>query len=180
MKNNYVMKSKNNLVMILMMALMICIICPTMVFAASEEVTIESEIQWELNNIVKPDRSYNVSTEIPRELNTTVYGLVPPEPPYLDLNKQTLTFAGEAQGSTLYTNNGFYGKTRVTLSVNNWHSTQLTIKLYKYSALIPDSLIKTIYLPANAGQATTIANLDSSANYYLAFYAPSDFSGSVQ
>lgn len=95
----------------------------------------------------------------------------------VNLNDQRLTFAGTADRSTLYTNKGFYGKTRVLISVTNYRDSKLTVTLYKKGNPLK---VKSWKIPANSGMAVSVTNLDKTAKYYLKFTAPSDFKGYVE
>jgi len=118
---------------------------------------------------------YNVSTEPPT--NVSACGLSKPsKSSYVDLNEKALTFAGEAQGSTLYTNKCFTGKSTVSYSITNYCDTDLTVKIYATSSLFAT---KTMTVEANSTLSGTIDGLDKDAYYYLKFSAPSDFSGSI-
>lgn len=131
-----------------------------------------------------PHELYNVSTVAPTETNVetniggiSIYGLDKPSTSnYVDLNSKPLTFAGNAQGSTLYTNKHFTGKSTVGYSITNYSNSKLTVKFYTSKGWFNS---KKITIEANATLTGTISGLDSDKLYYLTFSAPSDFSGSV-
>lgn len=95
----------------------------------------------------------------------------------VNLNDGRLPFGGTADTSTLYTNKGFYGKTKVLISVTNYRDSKLKVTLYKKGNLLS---VKSWKVPANSGMAVSVANLDKTAKYYLKFTAPSDFKGYVE
>lgn len=95
---------------------------------------------------------------------------------YVNLNDGSLTFAGHAQGSTLYTNKHFTGKSTIDYSTTNDCDTKLTVKFYTSSGWFKS---KKITIEANATLTGTIDGLNKDKLYYLTFSAPSDFSGSV-
>ena len=95
----------------------------------------------------------------------------------VNLNDGRLPFGGTADTSTLYTNKGFYGKTRVLISVTNYRDSKLTVTLYKKGNPLK---VKSWKIPANSGMAVSVTNLDKTAKYYLKFTAPSDFKGYVE
>lgn len=124
---------------------------------------------------IPTNKLYNVSTEAPEE--TSTYGLSKPSTDKcVDLNEEKLTFAGNAQGSTLYTNKHFTGKSSIGYSITNDCNTKLTVKFYTSSGWFKS---KKITVEANATLTGTIDGLDADKLYYLTFSAPSDFSGSV-
>lgn len=123
---------------------------------------------------------YNVSTEAPDDVNhgeISTYGLGRPSTEdCVNLNYDSLSFAGNAQGSTLYTNSHFTGKSTIGYSITNDCDTKLTVKFYTSSGWFRS---KKITVEANATLTGTISGLDADKMYYLTFSAPSDFSGSV-
>lgn len=94
----------------------------------------------------------------------------------VNLNNSALTFAGHAQGSTLYTNSHFTGKSTIGYSITNDCDSRLVVKFYTSSGWFKS---KSITIEANATLTGTIDGLDADKMYYLTFSAPSDFSGSV-
>lgn len=123
---------------------------------------------------------YNVSTEAP-EASTediVVFGLSKPSTDkVVDLNNESLSFSGQANGSTLYTNKNFTGKSTIGYSITNKCDTDLTVKFYASGIGLISS--KKIVVAANATLTGTIDGLDADELYYLTFSAPSDFKGSV-
>ncbi len=127
---------------------------------------------------------YNVCTEAPTEVSienniggVSIQGLGKPgTDKYVNLNSEKLTFAGHAQGSTLYTNKHFKGKSKISYSITNDCDTKLTVKFYTSNGWFNS---KKITVEGNATLTGTIDGLDDSKLYYLTFSAPSDFSGSV-
>lgn len=94
----------------------------------------------------------------------------------VNLNNSALTFAGHAQGSTLYTNSHFTGKSTIGYSITNDCNSRLVVKFYTSNGWFKS---KSITVEANATLTGTIDGLDADKLYYLSFSAPSDFSGSV-
>lgn len=123
---------------------------------------------------------HNVSTEFPKDVSDegiSTYGLGRPSTDsYVDLNQKELTFAGYAQGSTLYTNKHFKGKSSIGYSITNYSDTKLTVKFYTSSGWFKS---KKITVEGKATLTGTIDGLDNDKLYYLTFSAPSDFAGSV-
>lgn len=112
----------------------------------------------------------------PQEVMVIVpFGLEAPTN-FVNLNDGSLTFAGEADYSTLYTNKGFTGKSTVTYSITNYLDRDLTVKVRKTDNWFT---VETLKVNKNSTSTGTITGLDSSGKYYLSFSAPSDFSGSV-
>lgn len=121
------------------------------------------------------NKLYNVSAEAPEE--TSTYGLSKPDTDKcVNLKDEALTFSGNAQGSTLYTNKNFTGKSSIGYSITNDCDTKLTVKFYTSGGWFKS---KKITVEANATLTGTIDELDADKLYYLTFSAPSDFSGSV-
>ena len=122
----------------------------------------------------------NVSTEAPDDINNgecSSYGLSrPSKDKCVNLNDKSLSFSGYAEGSTLYTNSHFTGKSTIGYSITNDCDTKLTVKFYTSTGLFSS---KKITVEANATLTGTISGLDADKMYYLTFSAPSDFSGSV-
>ncbi|MGE1166271.1 hypothetical protein ACQJ0Y_24130 [Peribacillus simplex] len=88
-----------------------------------------------------------------------------------------MTFSGSAQGSNLYTNKYFTGKSQVKLSVKNNHSATLALKVYKNTSIF------AVYSETlKSGETLTAfpSGLDKSGLYYIKFVAPSNFSGYVE
>ena len=124
---------------------------------------------------------YNVSVEMPEEEKDegiSIYGLSKPSTSScVNLNKESLEFAGYAERSTLYTNKHFTGKSSIRYSITNDSDETLTVKFYT-----SDGWFKTkkIVVAGNATLTGTISGLDSDELYYLTFSAPSDFYGYVK
>lgn len=127
---------------------------------------------------------YNVSTEAPVEVSLesniggiSIQGLGKPSTDsYVNLKSKALTFAGHAEGSTLYTNKHFKGKSKISYSITNDCDSKLTVRFYTSNGWFKS---KKITVEANATLAGTIDGLDASKLYYLTFSAPSDFSGKI-
>lgn len=124
---------------------------------------------------VPVNKLHNVGTEAPEEIG--IYGLNKPgTDKYVDLNNGELTFSGNAQRNTLYTNKHFTGKSSIGYSITNDCDTKLTVKFYTSAGWFKS---KKITIEANATLTGSIDGLDADKLYYLTFSAPSDFSGSV-
>ncbi len=80
--------------------------------------------------------------------------------------------AGEAEGSTLYSNHYFKGKKYVEYRLENYSNSKLTVKIYKKGK--PLFAVKTLTMKAN-GKGGGLIELDKNTEYYLKFVAPSDF-----
>lgn len=122
---------------------------------------------------------YNVSTEAPEASaeDIVVFGLSKPSTDQVvNLNKESLSFSGQANGSTLYTNKNFTGKSTIGYSITNNCDKTLTVKFYTSAGWFKS---KQIVVAANATLTGTIDDLDADKLYYLTFSAPSDFKGSV-
>lgn len=121
------------------------------------------------------NKLHNVSTVAPEESIT--YGLDKPSTDdVVNLNREALTFAGNAQVSTLYTNSHFTGKSRIGYSITNDCDSKLTVKFYTSGGWWNS---KKITIEANATLTGTIDGLDANKLYFMTFSAPSDFRGSV-
>lgn len=129
---------------------------------------------------VRTNALHNVATEHPDEVvdgEICTYGLGKPSTAEcVNLKNESLTFGGNAQRSTLYTNKHFKGKSSIGYSIRNDCDTKLTVKFYTSSGWFKS---KQITIEANATLTGTIDGLDADKMYYLSFSAPSDFSGSV-
>lgn len=127
---------------------------------------------------------YNVKSEAPVESSIktnigeiSIKGLSKPsKDSYVNLNTESLTFAGHATGSTLYTNKHFKGKSTINYSITNDCDSKLTVKFYTSKGWFKS---KKITVEANATLTGIIDGLDASKLYYLTFSAPSDFSGVI-
>ncbi len=123
--------------------------------------------------------NYNqgVSTTPPVEIQVTPFGLNKPSTKnYVDLTKNELSFGGNAEVSTLYTDKHFKGKSKISYSITNNHDKKLTVKFYTSSGWFKS---KSISIEANATLTGTIDGLDKDTLYYLTFSAPSNFKGKV-
>lgn len=124
----------------------------------------------------------NVSTEPPvvqDQGGVSTFGL---EAPFTSqvwnlVDKKQMDFAGAADGSPLYTNNNFKGKSQVSVNIKNFLDKKLTVVLYKQGSF---GSVTTITVNPNAELLTSINNLDANGLYYLRFSAPSDFKGYVK
>lgn len=126
------------------------------------------------------NNNYNISTESSeKELGAEIsmYGFSKPsKKKYVNLNDEALTFSGHADGSTLYSNKYFTGKSSIGYSITNDSDSKLTVKFYTSSGWVKS---KKITVEGNATLTGTISGLDDSKLYYLTFSAPSDFNGSI-
>lgn len=88
-------------------------------------------------------------------------------------------FSGGATTSTLYTNVYFTGDTYYDVSVNNEKSTKLTVKSFK-KQFGADAVISSTTISGNSWKSFSTPVVKKSDKIYLAFYAPSKFSGTIQ
>lgn len=87
-------------------------------------------------------------------------------------------FSGYANQSDLYSNYYFTGASKVEIYVENQHATkELTVKLLKQQTGV-DFSVSTEKIPAGEYKKWSVS-IDSSRNYILKFYAPSDFEGYI-
>lgn len=87
-----------------------------------------------------------------------------------------MKFSGSAANSNLYTNKYFTGASSVSIEVRNFRDGKLKYKLYKKGTI---GAVGTFTLNAKQSQIS-VRNLDSKGQYYIKFYGPSNFSGSVK
>lgn len=124
-----------------------------------------------------------VSTEIPKSPITstgevTLFGVTEPDTDsVVDLTKKALTFAGSANHQRLYTNSHFKGKSKITYTITNNSSSTLSVSIFRSGAWFATDVLT---LNPNSTTTGTVSGLDSTKLYYLAFSAPSNFSGSVK
>lgn len=119
-----------------------------------------------------------VFTEEGKEGEISVFGIAPPTTAHNLATQGQMDFSGVASGSTLYTNKFFKGKSKVELYVLNSHATaNLKVTVMK-GGLIDTTVWSTTVVPRGA----VYINLDlsSTAEYYIKFSAPSNFSGYVK
>ncbi|WMX55071.1 hypothetical protein [Peribacillus sp. R9-11] len=123
--------------------------------------------------------SIGVTTESPvtESGGITVFGTGTPTTSHNLVSSGRMTFSGSAQGSNLFTNKYFKGKSQVKVYVKNNHSTKLTLKIYKSTSVI------SVYSETlDSGHTLTAfpSGLDKNGLYYIKFAAPSNFSGYVE
>lgn len=93
-------------------------------------------------------------------------------------NNGVYWFSGYANQSDLYSNYYFTGASRVEIYVKNQHATkELTVKLLKQQTGV-DFSVSTEKIPAGEYKTWSVS-IDSSKNYILKFYAPSNFEGYI-
>ena len=156
------------------------IISDTMTVLAGEN--IESYV-IEQNDISDEENPYsNIGVAVMQgeeEEGITPRGLSAPSE-YINLQTEgPLTFAGQASGSTLYTNRGFTNATSVTIYVKNYHSQTLTVKLHRRTGFL-DPVVHTMTIVGDTQMSSYLPNLSADQKYYLTFDAPSDFAGNVR
>lgn len=88
-------------------------------------------------------------------------------------------FSGGAESSTLYTNVYLTGDTYYDVSVKNEKSTKLTVKAFK-KQFGADVAISNTTISGNSWKSFSTPAVKKSDKVYLAFYAPSKFSGTIQ
>lgn len=101
-------------------------------------------------------------------------GLGKPTESY-NIKNSSMPFAGVANASDLFTNKYFTGSSSVSIEVHNHHSKTLKYKLYKKGKF---TAVETFTLKPGKSQISA-RSLDSKGKYYIKFFAPSNFSGSV-
>ncbi len=91
------------------------------------------------------------------------------------------SFHGAADSNNLYTNYKFTGMTKVSITVNNTSGKyDLEVRVKSVEAWWkPDKTVSTAVIPHNGTCTWEISNLDSSKKYYIIFYAPCRFTGSI-
>lgn len=87
-----------------------------------------------------------------------------------------MKFSGTAANSDLYTNKYFTGASSVSIEVRNFRDGKLKYKLYKKGKI---GAVETFTLKSKQSQISA-RNLDPKGKYYIKFYGPSNFSGSVK
>ena len=151
------MKKRNHVISV-MMVFLLAISMGTVAFAAEGY----------------PEGMHNVSTVAPLEID--VYGLGRPSTDeYVNLENESLTFAGKTQASTLYSNKHFTGKEKIGYSITNKCDSKLTVKFYTSGGWFKSKKI----CGRKATLTGTLDGFDKEELYYLTFSAPSHFSGSV-
>lgn len=161
--------------MALTFAILMTALSSNAVFAASNEVTSKTVSTWSVSGDETDVVNENVSTEPPKEPGITVFGTTPPTS-FMNVKGGKLTFSGTAKSSILYTNKGFYGAKNVLISITNLSTTKdLKVALCKAGG----TTVLSWSIPKNSGMGKSVLNLSIGTNYYLKFYAPSNFKGYV-
>ncbi|WP_059171990.1 hypothetical protein [Bacillus sp. FJAT-27445] len=148
---------------------------------ANEEV-YEKLSEEELSSVSYAD--INVSTKSPvSTVNDsdiiTPFGTSTPTQAHHLVNDGQMDFSGSAQGSALYTNKYFTGKSSVNIYVRNSHSSaKLTVKIIDIDGWF-GGVVKTYTIEPGYQLYANPTGLDSKGRYYLEFSAPSNFSGYV-
>lgn len=107
--------------------------------------------------------------------------VVPPSNKNQYVNNMEHSFGGEAQSSTLYTNYCFHGVKSIYFTVRNYAPSNLKMSLYERTELGFKSVRDTRYISPSSGYYEAgYYNLNPKHYYYIAFDAPSDFSGTVK
>lgn len=86
--------------------------------------------------------------------------------------KGAYNFSGSAQGSTLYTNYKFRGKTSYNISVQN--SSNKTLKVINHGGK------GSINVKPNESASFTVTTKDNTHTFYLSFSGPSNFNGTIK
>lgn len=89
------------------------------------------------------------------------------------------TVYGEANNQNLYSNYCFKGVTSISYAIHNKSSKQLKVVLRKYTS-IGQSAVKTIKISGKSTQYGAFEKLDSNTYYFLDFYPPCKFDGTVR
>lgn len=87
-------------------------------------------------------------------------------------------FSGNTYGG-IYTLKAFTGMTSCIISVSNYHSEPLTMKLYK-EVFLGQTLVEEWTISKKATFAVRVSDLKSTGNYYLYFSGPNDFKGHIR
>ena len=90
------------------------------------------------------------------------------------------SFSGSAEKSTLYTEVYLTGDTYYDVSVTNKNSSALSVKAFKKSTFGSDKVVGSATVSGNARKSFSTDTVNNSDKVYLAFYAPSNFTGSIQ
>lgn len=88
-------------------------------------------------------------------------------------------FRGTAQRSDLYTDYYFTGQSSYSVRINNSRSDTLRVDLMQKNILW-DTTVRTWNVSPGASLFSGQTGLSSSNDYYLKFYAPSNFSGYIR
>lgn len=86
---------------------------------------------------------------------------------------------GEASNQNLYSNYCFKGVTSISYAIHNARSHKLKVVLRRYTSIGQRS-VKTISISKECTQYGKFDDLNSSYYYFLDFYSPCDFDGSVK
>lgn len=105
------------------------------------------------------------------------YGLSKPTKVW-NFSNEIYYFSGVAATSDLYSEYSFTNANKFEISVYNHHSEELTVKLLKRQSGV-DWSVSTKEMEGHGYMIWTVS-VDSSSEYILKFYAPSDFSGSIK
>lgn len=93
--------------------------------------------------------------------------------------KGSYTFAGEANIQDLYSNYLFTGVTKVSIGCQNKRTDRvLTVKLVRDDPAF-DTVVSSVSIPKGGYLAWPVTGLSSPSKYYLRFYAPCYFTGSI-
>lgn len=87
-------------------------------------------------------------------------------------------FSGHGNMSDLYSNYYFTGAKKFEITVRNYHSEKLTVKLLKRQTGV-DWSASTKKIDGGKNMTWSVS-VDSSSEYILKFYAPSNFTGSIK
>ncbi len=157
-----------------------------MIFS-SASYAINTPVKQETRNTISSDEIYEnvgVSKKEPKSLSSKetgeigTYGLSKPSTSnVVDLTIEQMGFQGSAEGSTLYTNSYFKGKSTITYSITNNSSTKLTVKIFTENGWFAT---ETLIVNANSTSTGTVSGLNTSTLYYMSFSAPSNFKGYVK
>lgn len=156
------MKRKNSFIVLCLILVLSC----STVFASSSNNIGVSTIP-PANPLIgnRGEISIN-STEMPSKTNLYTNGV-------------DETVYGEAYNQNLYSNNCFKGVTSISYAIHNASSKQLKVVLRKYTS-IGQTSVKTIKISGKSTQYGAFEKLDSTTYYFLDFYPPSNFDGTVR
>lgn len=97
----------------------------------------------------------------------------------IDLSDSSLSFQGEASVSSLYLDKNFTNVSSVRIKVKNYLSSDLKVRVKEIRTGF-DSTKDTHYIMGGSTTYYSVTGLDPNKEYYIVFYAESDFSGYVE
>lgn len=147
---------------------------------SSSSVFAESKIVIENYKFV-PNQNVslieNKNVGVTEEAEVSIKGLSKPSSTKDLSGDASYYFSGEADGSTLYTNYLFTGNKSYKVQITNSHSTEdLKVKIYKDGDW---TSTKTVTVPTDGETEFTVSGFETTDEIYIKFYAPSNFSGTI-